>query len=151
MAKIFLAQTDTTVGFLSKDKRALNKIKKRPLDTPCIKSVGSLKDLLLHVRVPKAHKNRLRKSAKTTFIYPNKQSFRVIKSSPHKEFISSHEWMYSSSANLTCKDFDEAYARSVADEVIENEGGFFERKASNIFLLSREKMRKIRTQSKTKL
>ncbi|MDR2342471.1 MAG: Sua5 YciO YrdC YwlC family protein, partial [Campylobacteraceae bacterium] len=33
---IYLAQTDTTVGFLSKDIKVLNALKKRPLDKPCI-------------------------------------------------------------------------------------------------------------------
>ncbi|PID47476.1 MAG: Sua5 YciO YrdC YwlC family protein [Proteobacteria bacterium] len=144
MAKIFLAQTDTTVGFLSKDKGALNKIKNRPLNTPCIKAIASLNELKNHARVPNKHKNKIRKAKKTTFIYPNKQSLRVIKTSPHKEFILDHKWLYTTSANLTGKDFDENYARNIADEVIENEGGFLQAKASDIFLLSREKMGKIR-------
>ncbi len=141
---IFLAQTDTTVGFLSKDLRKLNLAKKRDINTLCIKCVGSLCELNLHVRVPKKYKNLIRRAKKTTFIYPNLQSFRVIKSSPHKEFVQKHRWLYTTSANLTGQRFDEKYAREVADEVIECEGGFFETKPSNMYKLSRYKLKKIR-------
>ncbi len=141
---IYLAQTDTTVGFLSKDLCKLNLAKKRYIKTPCIKCVGSLGELNLYVRVPKKYKNLVRRAKKTTFIYPNFQSFRVIKSSPHKEFVQKHRWLYTTSANLTGQRFDEEYAREVADEVIECEGGFFETKPSNMYKLSRYKLKKIR-------
>ncbi len=143
--KIYLAQTDTTVGFLSKDFKALNSIKKRQLNTPCIKSVASLQELKNHARVPKVHKNLVRRAKKTTFIYPNNQSIRVIKTSPHKEFILDHKWLYTTSANETGKNFDEKYAKKVVDEIIENKNGFFETKASTMFKISKFKLQKIRS------
>lgn len=66
---LYLAQTDTTAGFLSKDEREINKAKGRALQTPCILTMSSLKELLSLVRVPKAHKNLVRKAKKTSFIY----------------------------------------------------------------------------------
>ena len=66
---LYLAQTDTTAGFLSKDEREINKAKGRALQTPCILTMSSLKELTSLVRVPKAHKNLVRKAKKTSFIY----------------------------------------------------------------------------------
>ena len=66
---LYLAQTDTTAGFLSKDEREINKAKGRALQTPCILTMSSLKELASLVRVPKAHKNLVRKAKKTSFIY----------------------------------------------------------------------------------
>lgn len=144
MDKIFLVQTDTTVGFLSKNLQRLNLAKKRNLHTPCIKSVGKYKDLLLHVRVPNKFKNFVRKSKKTTFIYPNKESARVVKTPPHRDFLIKHGWMYSTSANETGGNFDEKYAREVADEVCEDERGFFQSSPSRIIQLGRIRRKKVR-------
>lgn len=66
---LYLAQTDTTAGFLSKDEREINKAKGRALQTPCILTMSSLKELASLVRVPKAHKNLVRKAKKMSFIY----------------------------------------------------------------------------------
>ncbi len=133
--KIYLAQTDTTVGFLSKSVKRLNKIKNRSTNKPCIKVVASLDDLKRHVRVPNNHKNLVRRSKKSTFIYPNGQSFRVVTSSPHKDFVKKHGWLYSTSANLSGYEFDESWARSVADEVVGD--GFASFSPSNIVKLGK--------------
>lgn len=76
---LYLAQTDTTAGFLSKDEREINKAKGRALQTPCILTMSSLKELTSLVRVPKAHKNLVRKAKKTSFIYK--------KTSTNKNFL----------------------------------------------------------------
>lgn len=76
---LYLAQTDTTAGFLSKDEREINKAKGRALQTPCILTMSSLKELVSLVRVPKTHKNLVRKAKKTSFIYK--------KTSTNKNFL----------------------------------------------------------------
>lgn len=76
---LYLVQTDTTAGFLSKDEREINKAKGRALQTPCILTMSSLKELVSLVRVPKAHKNLVRKAKKTSFIYK--------KTSTNKNFL----------------------------------------------------------------
>ena len=43
--KIYLTQTDTTVGFLSQDYKKLNKIKKRPFNKKILIEVDSLNTL----------------------------------------------------------------------------------------------------------
>lgn len=139
--RVYLAQTDTTVGFLSKDFHRLNEIKKRDKDTPCIICVAEYKELLHHTRVPKRFKNIVRKAKKTTFIYPNKSSIRVVFGS-HKEFIKEHKWLYSTSANITGCEFDEKYAKSVADEIVGEK--FAQLGASKMFCINRTQIKRIR-------
>ena len=98
--KIYLTQTDTTVGFLSQNKEKLNSLKNRPLNQPILREVDSLETLKNFVRVPKMHKKRVRRSKKTTFIFPNGESYRDVSDSRHHEFFKKFKRMYSSSANL---------------------------------------------------
>ncbi|EQD88509.1 hypothetical protein HPSA50_0826 [Helicobacter pylori SouthAfrica50] len=79
MALVYLAQSDTTIGLLSKDSEKLNALKNRPKNkSVLIESVdfSTLKNL---ARAPNAFKNLIRRSTKTTFIYPNSKAVRVIK------------------------------------------------------------------------
>jgi tRNA A37 threonylcarbamoyladenosine synthetase subunit TsaC/SUA5/YrdC len=142
--KIYLVQTDTTVGFLSQNKEKLNKIKNRPLNQPVLVEVDSLNTLKKFTRVPNRFKKRVRRSKKTTFIYPNKKSFRVVKDKRHLEFLKKFEWMYSTSANLTGKNFNKKWAKSVADIIVEDKRGLFEKKGSKIYILSKTNIKKIR-------
>lgn len=68
---IFLAQTDTTAGFLSKDFRELNRAKRREQDQPCVLTTAKFSELKNFVRVPQKFKNFVRRAKKTTFIYAN--------------------------------------------------------------------------------
>lgn len=139
---IYLVQTDTTAGFLSKNLSEINSAKKRALNQPCLITTASFCELKQIARVPKKFKNLVRKARKTTFIYPNLQSVRVVKDDKHSEFLRVHGWMYSSSANLHNQNFDLAYAKSVADEVIGD--NFAQSKPSKIYKLHKTKIKKIR-------
>ena len=137
---LYLAQTDTTAGFLSKDEREINKAKGRALQTPCILTMSSLKELVSLVRVPKAHKNLVRKAKKTSFIYKNALKVcefnkplsvnlkdkplqmsatngflacRVVKDCAHAEFLCEFGAFFSSSANLHGQAFSEQIARQI--------------------------------------
>ena len=131
---IYLAQTDTTVGFLSKNLEEINALKGRGKNQPC-----ELKSL---ARIPKSFKNLVRRSKKTTFIYPNNQAIRIVKECKHANFLSKNGYFYSSSANKHGKEFDEEWARSVADIILDEK--FFENIPSKILKLSKNKMIKIR-------
>ena len=143
---LFLAQTDTTAGFLSKDEQEINKAKNRALNTPCILTTAYFSELLGFVRVPKAHKNLVRKAKKTSFIYPNSKACRVVNWSKHAEFLRKFGYFFSSSANLHGKAFDATLARKITlqnggetvDEIL------FEGKPSTLIKLSRDKKKKIR-------
>ncbi|MDR0666256.1 MAG: Sua5 YciO YrdC YwlC family protein [Campylobacteraceae bacterium] len=139
---IYLAQTDTTAGFLSKDKEALNRLKKRPLDKPCILCLASFSEIV--PRIPSRYKNLVRRAKKTTFILQNGFSFRLVKEGAHAKFLRKTGAMYSTSANETGKSFDINFAKSKADVIIEDERGFFEGAPSAILKLGKKKIKKIR-------
>ena len=160
---LYLAQTDTTAGFLSKSQAEINKAKNRALQTPCILTMAYFSELLSLVHVPKVHKNLVRKARKTSFIYANSrnssdkalnfsQGFkgslacRVVKDSPHSEFLAKNGAFFSSSANLHGEKFNAQKARQIT---LENNGKIiderlFEGKPSRLILLSKTKKRKIR-------
>ncbi len=71
MALVYLVQSDTTIGLLSKDSEKLNALKGRPKNQSVLIESADFTTLKSLVRVPNAFKNLIRRSAKTTFIYPN--------------------------------------------------------------------------------
>lgn len=139
---IYLAQTDTTAGFLSKDLKALNALKNRPQNTPCLITTAKFCELKKLTRVPNTFKNLVRRAKKTTFIYPNSKAVRVVKEHEHSEFLSRFSWLYSTSANIHGQRFDENWARSVANIVVDE--FFYENIPSRLLKLSRKKIRKMR-------
>ncbi|WP_169777922.1 Sua5 YciO YrdC YwlC family protein [Campylobacter curvus] len=139
---IYLAQTDTTAGFLSRDFGEINRVKERPLEKPCLITTSKFSVLQTLVRVPSKFKNRVRRSRKTTFLYPNSKAIRVVKDCRHAKFLDMHGWLYSSSANLNGAKFHESWARSVADEVVDEE--FHEGAASKILKVSIRNIKRLR-------
>jgi tRNA A37 threonylcarbamoyladenosine synthetase subunit TsaC/SUA5/YrdC len=115
---IFLTQTDTTIGLLSQDSDRLSYIKERLPNKHYIKALPSLKTLKLSTRVPQIHKNRVRRSNRTTFIFPNGESYRIIKDKRHRDLIDRFGWLYTTSANLSGEKFDEEFALKKADIVV---------------------------------
>ena len=140
---IYLTQTDTTVGFLSQDFKKLNKIKNRNINKKVLIEVDSLKTLKTFTRVPKKFKKQVRRAKKITFIYPNGNSFRVVKDKRHLRFLQKFKWMYSTSANLSGEKFDKSWAKKQADIIVEDKRGLFEGEASKIYKI-RKKIKKIR-------
>lgn len=143
-ALLYLAQTDTTVGFLCQDSARINAAKKRPLDTPVIKTCSDFKKLKNQIRPLKAHKRLIRYAKKNTFIFPDGQSYRVITEGAHHDFLKNFEFLYSSSANINKQKFDLEYAKQAADQIIEDERGFFESTPSTILHLGKTKIKKFR-------
>ncbi|BCD68450.1 Sua5/YciO/YrdC/YwlC family protein [Nitratiruptor sp. YY09-18] len=142
--KVYLAQTDTTVGFLSQDSEKLARIKKRPPSKPFLIAVSSLKNLQKFVRVPKKHKNLVRRAKKTTFIYPNGKALRVINWGEHYKFLRKFGWCYSTSANASGKRFEREWAMKQADIVVEDWRGLYESTPSRLYKLGKKRMQKIR-------
>ena len=141
---VYLAQTETTAGFLSQNAEALSRIKNRPSGKSFLISVDSLSTLRTFTRVPKNHKNHVRRANKTTFAYPCGLAIRVVKDEEHLQFLRKFKWSYSTSSNLSGKGFDEAFATEKADVILFTCKGFFEDKPSSIFRLGKRKMRKLR-------
>lgn len=141
---VYLAQTETTAGFLSQNADALATIKNRPSGKSFLISVDSLQTLRSFTRVPKRHKNRVRRASKTTFAYPCGLAIRVVKDKEHLQFLKKLKWSYSTSSNPSGKGFDEVYAQERADVILFTCKGFFEDKPSSIYRLGKRKMRKLR-------
>ncbi|WP_299040817.1 Sua5/YciO/YrdC/YwlC family protein [uncultured Campylobacter sp.] len=139
---IYLAQTDTTAGFLSKDLKKLNAIKNRPLNQPCLICVSKFSALKELSRAPKKYKNLIRRSKKTTFIYPNLKAIRVVKDHPHTKLLDKLGWAYSTSANPHKKAFDIEFAVANADIIIDTK--FTPAPASKIYKISKTNIKKIR-------
>ena len=142
---VYLVQTDTTVGFSSSSDERLSDVKQRPRSKKILHTVDSFKTLNKYTRVPKKFRKTVRKSTKTTFIYPNLNSFRVIeKESSFFNFIKKFRILYSTSANLTGNKFDEKFALINSDIIVNENNGFSEKVSSSIYKLSKSKSLRIR-------
>lgn len=117
-SKIYLTDTDTTIGFLSQKQDILISAKQRPSGKPFIETINSLKTLKQQTRVPKKHKNRVRRASESTFIMPNSHSYRVVTDKRHLLLLERLKIVYSTSANLSGQTYDQDYAIGVADIII---------------------------------
>ncbi len=136
---IYLAQTDTTVGLLSRSKEALAKVKGREPWQPTIACVSSFRKLKKQTRIPKKFRCLIRRSRKTTFVYPNGQAYRVVFDPEHNQLLDRFDLLYSTSANPHGQPLDIDWAKGVADVVIMPPDGFESRKASKIWRLGKNR------------
>ncbi|NPA73609.1 MAG: Sua5 YciO YrdC YwlC family protein [Epsilonproteobacteria bacterium] len=141
---VFLIQTDTTVGLLSKDKKRLFEIKKRDNSKNFLRNISSFKELKDNTRIPKRFKKIVRRKKKSTFIFPNSQAFRVVKEGEFGEFLKRFGWQYSTSANRSKERFDFNYIKDKVDIIIHTPKGFKEEKPSSLFVLTNYKIRRLR-------
>ncbi len=143
--KVYLVQTDTTVGFSSSSDERLSAVKQRPRTKKILNTVDSFKTLNRYTRVPKKFKKQVRRSKKTTFIYPNLHSFRVVNQTfQFNDFLSKFNKLYSTSANLTGSNFDKKFALQNSDIIVYTTEGFKEKASSSIYKLYKKKQKKIR-------
>ena len=142
---VYLVQTDTTVGFSSNNDERLTTIKQRDKNQKILQTVDSFKSLQNFTKVPKKFRKFVRNSKKTTFIYPNLKSFRVVSKTSHFfEFINKFEALYSTSANLTKQKFDLDFATNNSDVVVYKKDDFFEADSSKIYKLGKIKVKRVR-------
>ena len=139
---VFLTQTDTTIGFVSQNDEKLTTIKQRPPHKHYIKAVNSLTTLQTFTRIPQAHKNRVRRSQKSTFIFPNTYSYRRIHNQKHLYLLDRLKWAYTTSANLSNHDYDAQFAKENADVIVEPL--VQNNQASNIYKLGKRHIKRIR-------
>ena len=136
MSTVYLAQTDTTVGFLSQDANKLAAIKERDPSKPFIQSFDSLRTYTqMGGRVPHRFKNALRRSRNSTFVI-NNRAIRIVSEGTHHDLLSKHGWLYSTSANAKGKSFERDFAIHHTDIVIEDMRGLSEGQASTIYKLN---------------
>ncbi len=142
--KLWLVQTDTTVGFLSQDGAMLARIKERPPVKPFVQVTGSFKTLKTLARIPKNHAKQVRRAKKTTFVYPNNKAIRVVKDEKHAKFIKPYKWFYSTSANEKSLSYEKEFAFATSDIIVEDNKGLFEGESSRIYLLGPYKTKRLR-------
>ena len=145
---VYLVQTDTTVGFVSKSSDKLAQIKKRKDGKYFLQNTSSFATLKSLVRIPNKYKKTVRNSTKTTFIYPDNQSIgkgiRVVKDSNFNIFLDRFDALYSTSANLSGSAYDEEFALKNADIIVSSQDGFSDNIPSRLFKLSKNQMRRVR-------
>ncbi len=141
--RVYLVQTDTTVGFLSQSAQKLRDIKGRPDSKPFLKAIATWHELDRIGRVPPVHRRLVRKRRKTSFILPNGHSFRCV-TGKHRLWVEKFGWCYTTSANRHGEGFDETYARRVCDVVVESKEGFKEGPPSPIWRLGRRRKERVR-------
>lgn len=142
--KLYLTQTDTTVGFVSLDPKKLAQAKNRDSNQPFLIAVDSFKKLKNLTRIPKTYRKRVRRSCKTSFLYPNKKAIRVVRASSHARFLKRFDYLYTTSANKHKQVYDFTYAWNQADIVVEDNRGLYEGQASNILKLGKKRIQRLR-------
>ena len=128
---VILAQTDTTVGFLSQSAEKLAHIKGRSPKKPFLKNFFSFNELNKYIRIPQNRKKEIRRAKRTTYIIKN-QAFRVAHFPASSAFFNQAGWFYSTSANQSGKQFEHSFAKEKADIIVINEVGLFESEASRL-------------------
>jgi len=141
---LFLTKTDTTIGFVSQDASKIDQAKERLPNKHYIRAVNSLRTLQSFTRVPSWHKNRVRRSKRTTFIMPNGHSFRVVKDCEHNLLLDRLKWVYSSSANLSGFEYDKGYVQRVSEVIISSKASSDKGEASSIYRLGQMTIQRIR-------
>ncbi len=139
---VFLAQTDTTAGFLSRNPASINEKKGAIKTKPLLLEVAKL-NYIPH-RIPVNYRTFVRRAKKTSFILPNGKSFRVVHEELHKQFLLPFKCLYSSSANRTHKRFNYEFAIKQCDIIIYDKRGIFEAKSSTILKIGCNKVKKVR-------
>ena len=138
--KVFLTNTDTTIGFISKSSKALDIAKNRASDKKYIEALPYFK--ALNKRTPKKHRKLIRKSSKSTFIISPNYSFRVVKEFRHNLLLKRLKSAYTSSANASNQAYSFEYAQKNADIII-----YPLKKQSNpskIYKLGKTKLKRLR-------
>ena len=141
---LYLAQTDTTVGFLSSDASRLEEVKSRPQGKPFLKVYPSFENFKIDGnRTPQKYKSFMRRSKKTTFIIKNRAS-RIVNLTPHQLFLQEHSWLYSTSANRSGEEFEKEFCISNCDIIVEDYRGLQECQPSILFKLSKTNKKRLR-------
>ena len=141
---IYLIQTDTIAGFLSKNEKRLREIKKRSLKKPFLINACDFKTLKTLSRVPKKFKKRVRREKKATFIYKNSKAVRIVFDKDFYNFLKRFKWLYSTSANRSGEKFEINFALENADIIVEDKRGFNSSSPSKIYKILNNRIKKIR-------
>lgn len=141
---IFLAQSDTTAGFLCKKATKIARIKQNNAAKKYLRESCDIANIKRESRIPRVLSKAIRRANRTTFIFPNDKSFRVARDLEHLRFLRLFGVLYSSSANLHNKAFNAHFAAESAEIIAQDSRGIFSAKASQIFKIRKQKLKRIR-------
>jgi len=142
--RVILAQTDTTVGFLSQDSKVLAKIKQRSKQKPFLRVFSDLGHYKASSeRIPKRHRSRLRRSRRVTYVVKGK-AIRIIHDHFQLQLFRPSGWAFSTSANQAGHGFERDFCESAADIIVEESRGLCEGVPSSIERLGKVKRRRLR-------
>ncbi len=139
--RVYLTQTDTTIGFVSQDDNRLTEIKQRPAYKHYIRAISSLKS---YSRVPQRYKNHIRRAKFATFVLPNGDSYRLIRDDKHIKLIDRLGWAYTTSANLSGREYDSDFAKDRADVIVEFPIKRKDNSASKLFKINNSTIKRLR-------
>ncbi len=140
---VYLIQTDTTVGFLSRNSTRLAQVKARPPQKQFLKVYDSFKTLNTLSRIPNTHKNFVRRARGVTFVCKD-EALRVVHDPIHLRFVQRMIWCYSTSANHSGQRFERSFAYDNADVIVEDARGLFETTPSRIYFLGNKRKKRLR-------
>ena len=141
---IILTQTDTTVGFVSKNDVKLQAIKSRPPSKPFLKVFTSNKKLLAsHIRIPQKYKNTLRRAKKTSFVVKS-TAFRIANYPSNSQLLRNLQWTYSTSANASGEKFSFDFCEDKTDIIVHDKEGFSENSSSTLLKINNSKKVRLR-------
>ncbi len=144
-ALLYLACTDTTVGFLSHESRRIDRAKHRHSGKHYIRTVSDLHTFKRLTRVPSRWKNFLRRAKRSSVILPNGNSFRIVHDADHRRFLKRLDgWCYSSSANRSGETYDAAYAYEQADVILYPLSRCEGRNPSALYRLGKKRRKRLR-------
>jgi len=142
--RVYLAQTDTTVGFLSRDADKLDAVKARLPGKQFLRVYADLSTFkAAGGRVPERHKSDVRRAKRRTHIVGGR-AWRIVNDSHHRVFLKPFGWMYSTSANRSGFGFERDYCEARADVIVEDFRGLSEQRPSTIVKLGRYGRRRVR-------
>lgn len=140
---VILAQTDTTIGFLSQDSDELVRLKGREEGKPFLKVFASLSTLQKNIRIPLKYHSWVRHAQRTTFVIKN-QAVRYVSDPSHSRLIQKYGWLYSTSANQSGCAYDRDFCITHSDIIVEDSRGFFSSSPSKIYRLTSTQSKKLR-------
>jgi len=141
---IILAQTDTTVGFLSQNAALLREIKVRSTEKPFICVFHNFSTLKHQgIRIPNRYKRCVRRSKKRTYIVKD-QAFRVGSYPANSAVLRQLQWSFSTSANESGKSYDPIFCEQKADIIVQEKHGLYEGRASELYKINNKRKKRLR-------
>ena len=148
---IFLAQSDTTAGFLSANPVQILSAKNSPKNKAILRESCDIAHIKHLSKIPQILQKHIRRAKKSTFIFDNNLSFRVVcddfsdkGTNLHHAFLRRFGTLFSSSANKKGQRFSKSFALQNADIIVSDSRGLREDSPSHIFKVKKSKLKKVR-------